>query len=183
MTAKLIYRHGCMGASKSLQVISVFENYKRIGQKVKVYTTALDNRFGQGVVASRAGLSIPAELFNEDTVFSIDAVGDAAAVLVDECHFLNTRQVRELHQIAALHGKPVMAYGLRSDFRGMAFEGSAALAIQADKCEEIVTVCHCGRRANFNIRLDAAGNRVRDGQQVLIGDAQYRAVCSTCFYS
>lgn len=184
MSAKLFYRHGCMGSGKSLALLSVSENYARIGQKVKVYTTAMDNRFGEGVVASRIGISVPAELFNNETVFSIDAVGhDVFAVLVDECQFLNSRQVGELHRIAAIHGKPVLAYGLRSDFRGQAFEGSAALAITADKVEELTTICQCGGRANFNIRLNAEGERVRDGEQIQIGDAQYRAACSPCFYT
>ncbi len=184
MGSKLFYRHGCMGSGKSLALLAVAENYKRIGQKVKVYTTAMDYRFGEGVVASRAGMSIPAELFNNETVFSIDAVGhDVAAVLVDECQFLTRDQVVALGRIAALHGKPVIAFGLRSDFRGEAFTGSAALAILADKVEELTTICPCGRRANFNIRLDAEGKRVRDGEQIQIGDAQYRAACSTCFYT
>lgn len=172
-----------MSAGKSLAIISVAHNYSRIGQKTKVFTAALDDRFGTGVVASRIGVSIPAEVFTPETVFSPQLIGDVDCVLVDESHFLNARQVKELHRIAALHKIPVICYGLRTDFLGNAFEGSAALGVTADSLDELKSVCRCGRRANFNIRIDASGNRVRSGEQIQIGgDDSYQQACSTCFY-
>lgn len=181
--AKLFFRWGSMGAGKSLAIISVAHNYSRIGQKTKVFTTALDDRFGKGVVASRIGVSIPAEIFTPDTVFTPELVGDVSCVLVDESHFLNKRQIIELHKIAAIHKIPVICYGLRTDYMGNAFEGSAALGATADSLEELKSVCQCGRRANFNIRIDSHGKRIRSGEQIHIGgDDSYQQACSTCFY-
>jgi len=183
--AKLFWRYGSMGAGKTAALLSVAYNYSRIGRAVAIYTAALDNRFGEGVVASRMGTSRPAELFTPCTVFdTANLANDVACVLIDEAQFLSTRQVGELHRMAALGNIPVIAFGLRSDFRGEAFEGAAALATVADEIEELKTVCACGRKATFQIRMDEAGKRVRDGDQVQIGgDAQYRQTCAACFYS
>ncbi len=181
---KLEFHYGSMLSGKTLSLLSVAHNYTRIGQTAKIFTTALDNRFGNGIVASRTGLSAPATLFTKETHFSKEMIGDGVAVvLIDEAQFLERFQVLELAKIAALDGIPVLAWGLRTDYRGEPFPGSAALLTLADRIEELRSVCQCGKRANFQIRIDAEGNRVREGEQVLIGDANYRQTCSACFYS
>lgn len=184
-TAKLFWRYGSMGAGKSMALLSVAHNYERINLTTKIYTAALDNRFGTAIVASRMGISRPAETFTADTVFDIQSVGSkVACVLVDESQFLSSAQVRQLHQIAAVHGVPVICYGLRTDFKGEAFAGSAALGVLADQIEELKSICDCGRKASFNMRIGSNGQRQRDGAQIEIGgDASYRQRCAVCFYT
>ena len=108
----------------------------------------------------------------------------SGVVGIDEAQFLSPAQVRQLHRFAhGPHGVPVLCYGLRSDFRGEAFPGSAALLTLADDLEEMKTICACARKASMNLRIDAAGRRVQSGEQVLIGgNERYRAVCPRCFY-
>jgi thymidine kinase len=173
-----------MGAGKSAALLLVAHNYDCIGQQSKTYTSALDDRFGESVVASRMGISRVAHAFNRDTVFDLDTVGEGIrCVLVDEAQFLTTTQVVQLHRLAALHGVPVICFGLRTDFRGVAFEGSAALGVIADQIEELKSVCTCGKKASFNVRFDADGNRVKDGAQIQIGgNATYQQACAACFY-
>lgn len=182
--SKLFWRYGAMGAGKSIALLSVAHNYARIGRKVELFTAQLDDRFGAGKVASRLGISMDARAFTPATVFTREMMADdAACVLVDEAQFLTAVQVEQLHRLAALGGLPVICYGLRSDFMGRAFEGAAALGILADQIEELKTVCACGRKATFNMRLDGAGQRVREGAQVQIGgDETYRQTCPVCFY-
>jgi thymidine kinase len=173
-----------MGAGKSAALLLVAHNYDCIGRTSKTYTSALDDRFGVSVVASRMGISRPAEVFTTETVFDIASLEQGiACVLVDEAQFLTSVQVSQLHRIAALHGVPVICFGLRTDFRGNGFEGSAALGVIADQIEELKSVCKCGKKASFNIRLDSSGQRVRDGEQIQIGgDATYQQACAACFY-
>ncbi len=173
-----------MGAGKSAALLLVAHNYDCIGRASKTFTSALDDRFGVSVVASRMGISRPAEVFTKDTVFDINALEPGlACVLVDEAQFLTTEQVRQLHRIAAVHGVPVICFGIRTDFLGNAFEGAAALGVIADQIEELKSVCKCGKKASFNIRLDGEGRRVRDGEQIQIGgDSTYQQACAGCFY-
>ena len=106
-----------------------------------------------------------------------------ACVLVDEAQFLTTAQVQQLHQLAQVRGVPVICYGLRSDFRGDPFPGSAYLLALADDIEEIKNICTCGKKATMNIRVDARGRRIREGEQVSIGgNERYRQACGRCFY-
>ena len=105
-------------------------------------------------------------------------------MLLDEAQFLTPPQVRQLHRMAHVEDMPVLCYGLRSDFRGEAFPGSAALLTLADDIEEMRSICACARKATMNIRIDADGRRVQHGEQVVIGgNERYRAVCPSCFYS
>lgn len=182
--AKLFFRYGSMGAGKSAALLLVAHNYDRIGQKSKTFTSALDNRFGDSLVASRMGISRNAEVFNSNTIFDISTIGEGIrCVLVDEAQFLTTPQVVQLHRLAAVHGVPVICFGLRTDFLGVAFEGSAALGVLADQIEELKSVCACGKKASFNVRFDAEGNRVRDGAQIQIGgEDTYQQACPVCFY-
>jgi thymidine kinase len=109
---------------------------------------------------------------------------DIACLLIDEAQFLRPHQVRQLHRLAHGSGVPVLCYGLRSDFRGEAFAGSAALMTLADALEEMKTICACARKASMNMRIGADGRRVTEGEQVEIGgNDRYRAVCPSCFYA
>jgi thymidine kinase len=107
-----------------------------------------------------------------------------ACLLIDEAQFLSPDQVRQLHRLAHQHQVPVLCYGLRSDFRGDAFPGAVALLTLADDLEEMKTICACARKASMNLRVDAEGRRVKEGEQIMIGgNESYRAVCPSCFYS
>lgn len=183
--AKLFWRYGAMAAGKTLALLGVAHNYERLGRAVLIYTAQIDDRYGEGTVGTRLGLQRPARTFHAGTVFSASEVpADTACMLIDEAQFLTTAQVRQLHQIAVLHGVPVICYGLRTDFLGNGFEGAAALGLLADQIEELKTVCACGRKASFNVRVDGDGRRVREGEQVSIGgDAQYHAACPYSFYT
>lgn len=157
--------------------------------RVRLFTAAHDDRSGVGVIGSRLGLQRQVETFGPDTVFDESLLESSeatplACVLVDEAQFLQPEQVRQLHRLAHRARLPVMCYGLRSDFRGEAFEGSAALLTLADEVEEMKSICACARKATMNIRIDAQGRRVQEGAQVEIGgNERYRAVCPACFYA
>jgi thymidine kinase len=140
-----------------------------------ILTPALDNRFGDGVVASRIGLKANARRFGADENLlalvqaDLDARGPLHCVFVDEAQFLNKAQVWQLSDVVDKLDVPVLAYGLRTDFRGELFEGSRYLLAWADKLEEIKTICHTGRKATMVVRVDEHGRAVTDGPQVEIG--------------
>lgn len=185
--AKLFYRHGAMSAGKSTSLLQVAYNYTEQGQKVLVYTAAVDDRYGVGKVTSRLGVSREAPVFRQDSNF-IDMLNEmglpkAACILIDEAQFLSDAQVRQLHRIAHLQNVPVICFGLRSDFQGNAFPGSATLLAIADDLEELKTICSCGRKASMNMRVDEHGRQVVSGSQVEIGgNNRYQSVCPRCFY-
>lgn len=183
--ARLFYRYSAMNAGKSTYLLQVAHNYNENGKEVVLFTSALDGRAGYGVIASRIGLRREAATFDQNTRFAEVLQGtQAACVLVDEAQFLTFEQVRELHQWVHANGVPAMCFGIRSDFKGNPFPGSAALLTLADDLEEIRTICACGKRATMNLRTDEHGVRVREGEQVLIGgNSRYRQVCAKCFYS
>jgi thymidine kinase len=182
--AKLYFRYSAMNAGKSTALIQVAYNYEENGRRVALYTAALDHRFGSGIVTSRIGPQRPAQLFDASTDFfaAMSAMRDISCVLVDEAQFLSAVQVRELHRGAHLLGIPVICYGIRSDFQGEPFPGSAYLLTLADSVEELKNVCSCGRKATMNPRF-VGGKRVFSGDQVAIeGDVEYRPMCARCFY-
>jgi len=183
--AKLYFRYAAMNAGKSTALLQAAHNYEERGMKVALFTAAHDDRAGTGTIALRLGLVRKAAGFGADTVFERAGLADdVACVLVDEAQFLSREQVVQLHRLAQCDGIPVLCYGLRNDFRGEAFPGSAALLCLADTLEEMKTVCACGRKAWMNMRLDSSGRRVSEGEQVLIGgNDRYRAVCPSCFYA
>lgn len=178
-----------MNAGKSTALLQVAHNYEERGLRVLLFTAGHDSRAGSGVIASRLGLSRSAATFGGDTAFSgahLEALAGApvACLLIDEAQFLTQDQVRQLHRMAHVDHVPVLCWGLRSDFRGEAFEGSGALLTLADEVEEMKSICACARKATMNIRIDAQGRRVQEGEQVEIGgNERYRAVCPACFYS
>lgn len=187
--AKLYFRYAAMNAGKSTALLQVAHNYEERGMRVRLFTAALDDRGGPGLIGSRLGLTRQAETFGPDTEFDAgwlldDGAARPACVLIDEAQFLAPAQVRQLHRLAHVERVPVLCWGLRSDFQGKAFPGAAELLTLADDLEEMKTICACARKASMNLRLDAQGRRVQDGDQVLIGgNERYRAVCPSCFYS
>lgn len=187
--AKLYFRYAAMNAGKSTALLQAAHNYEERGLRVRLFTAALDDRRGAGMIASRLGLSRQAETFGANTSFDPATVLAGAAprpacLLIDEAQFLTREQVRQLHRLVHRADIPVLCWGLRSDFQGHAFAGAAELLTLADDLEELKTICACGRKASMNLRLDAQGHRVTAGEQVLIGgNDRYRAVCPRCFYS
>ena len=183
--AKLFFRYSAMNAGKSTALLQIAYNYEEQGQRVLVFTSAIDDRSGVGCIASRLGLQRQASVFEDTTDFLelLASETSLACVLIDESQFLSTGQVRQLHQLANVHNLPVICFGIRSDFQGKAFPGSAELLTLAEDVEEIKTICACGRKATMNIRIDDSGQRVHAGDQVVIGgNKRYQQVCARCFY-
>ncbi len=181
--AKLYFRYSAMNAGKSTAMLQVAHNYEEQGQAVRLYSAAIDNRFGVGLVTSRLGPQREVDVFDAGTDF-LATIPKVACVLIDEAQFLSTAQVQQLHQLAQVKGVPVICYGLRTDFRGDPFPGSAYLLALADDIEELKNICSCGKKATMNIRVDQDGKRVKEGEQVSIGgNESYRQACGRCFYS
>ncbi|WP_417719380.1 thymidine kinase [Salipiger sp.] len=181
--AKLHFNYSTMNAGKSTLLLQAAHNYRERGMEVHLLTAALDHRAGEGRIGSRIGLGQPADMFApDDDLFTrlsdrLDR-GPLACIFVDEAQFLTEAQVWQLARVVDDLNVPVMAYGLRVDFRGRLFPGSAALLALADTLREIRTICHCGRKATMVIRQDAAGNVVTDGAQVQIGGNEtYVSLC------
>jgi thymidine kinase len=187
--SKLYFRYAAMNAGKSTALLQVAHNYEERGLAVLLFTAALDDRAGPGVIGSRLGLSRAAATFGARTSFDHPALvalagRPPACLLIDEAQFLTADQVRQLHRLAHVHDLPVVCWGLRSDFQGEPFAGAAMLLTLADQVEEMRSICACARKATMNIRIDADGRRVQRGEQVVIGgNERYRAVCPACFYS
>ncbi|KVP16959.1 thymidine kinase [Burkholderia ubonensis] len=189
--SKLYFRYAAMNAGKSTQLLQIEYNYKSLGRHVQLLTAKVDDRFGEGIITSRLGISSVAAMFTPQTnMFEVvkqyrESVTDdtIGAILIDEAQFLKGEQVRDLHRAVHVLGVPVLCFGIRSDFQGNPFEGSAMLLTLAEDIEELKNVCSCGAKATMNMRVDAQGKRVRSGPQVLIGDATYRQVCGECFYA
>lgn len=184
--AKLYFRFAAMNAGKSTALLQVAFNYEERGQTVDLYTAAVDDRDGAGKIVSRLGMTRVAPTFDAATDFA-EVYHERplpSCILIDEAQFLNEKQVVQLHRLAHTTRTPVICYGLRSDFQGNAFPGSRALLTRADDLEEMKTICRCGRKATMNVRLDAQGKRVTEGEQIEIGgNDRYEAVCPKRFYT
>ena len=181
--AKLYFSYSAMNAGKSTILLQASHNYQERGMKTMLLTAALDKRHGKGRIGSRIGLSADAFIFS-NTTDMVALVSDHRkqteidCVLVDEAQFLTDDQVWQLAEIVDELNIPVMCYGLRTDFQGNMFPGSARLLAIADNLREIRTICHCGRKATMVIRQDAAGTVIRDGAQVEIGgNEKYISLC------
>jgi len=182
--AKLFFRYAAMNAGKSTALLQVAHNYEERGHQVRIFTAMLDDRYGRGQVTSRLGPTRAAEQFAPETDFMALQAGmqGVSCILVDEAQFLTKDQVWALHEIAHCRNLPVICYGLRTDFRGELFSGSATLLGLADEMDEMKTICDCGRKATMNMRVDEHMRKVTEGAQVEIGgNARYRAVCGRCF--
>ena len=181
--AKLYFSYSAMNAGKSTILLQASHNYQERGMKTMLLTAALDGRHGKGRIGSRIGLSADAFVFSSATDM-VALVSDHRkqteidCVLVDEAQFLTNDQVWQLAELVDELNIPVMCYGLRTDFQGNMFPGSARLLAIADNLREIRTICHCGRKATMVIRQDAAGTVIRDGAQVEIGgNEKYISLC------
>ena len=184
--AKLYFYYASMNAGKSTNLLQADFNYRERGMRTVLFTAAIDDRFAAGTITSRIGLGTPAVAFDRatDLAAAVLATGEAkpACVLVDEAQFLTAKQADQLATLADVHGIPVLAYGLRTDFLGNLFEGSARLLAIADSLIEIKSVCECGRKATMNLRVDAAGRAVAAGAQTEIGGNDlYIALCRRHF--
>ena len=172
--AKLYFRYGAMGSSKTANAIMVQYNYQERGQNALMLKPRLDNRDGARMVGSRSGLSAPCAYVEDLDGIDLSAYD---CVIVDECQFLKKAQVERLVHIVDDMNIPVICYGLRADFQGNLFEGSMWLMAWADTIEEIKTVCWCGRKATFNARV-SGGRVVKAGEQILLGgNESYVALC------
>lgn len=178
--AKLYFRYGAMGSSKTANAIMVQYNYGERGQSVLMVKPKLDNRDGERTVLSRCGLS--AECVFMEEVPDID-VSRYDCVIVDEAQFLTRDQVEYLVHIVDDLDVPVICYGLRADFQGNFFEGSQWLMAWADTIEEIKTICWCGRKATYNARV-VDGKVIKHGDQILLGgSSQYVSLCRKHWHS
>lgn len=173
--AKLYFYYSAMNAGKTTTLLQSAHNYHERGMRTLILTPRLDDRYGEGVVASRIGLKARGSIFGRDDDLvmlvraDILAKGALHCVLVDEAQFLSKRQVWQLTEIVDQINVPVLAYGLRTDFRGELFEGSQYLLAWADNLVEIKTICHSGRKATMVVRVDEHGRAITDGPQVEIG--------------
>jgi thymidine kinase len=173
--AKLYFYYSAMNAGKTTTLLQSAYNYRERGMRTLIMTPRLDDRAGSGVVASRIGLQAEARAIGpgDDLLRivrgDIDAHGPLGCVLVDEAQFLDKAQVWQLSDVVDVLHIPVLAYGLRTDFRGELFPGSQALLALADNLVEIKTICHTGKKATMVVRVDDNGRAVTDGPQVEIG--------------
>jgi thymidine kinase len=181
--AKLFFRYAAMNSGKSTQLLQIANNYESMGKEVALYTAAIDDRFGVGMISSRLGIQRQARTFADHTDFLAADLAGISCILLDEAQFLSPQQVCQLHQLAHTRNIPVICFGLRVDFQGHPFPGSTWLLTRAEEIEEIKTICTCGKKATMHIRINADGSRVVEGPQVEIGgEARYRAVCGRCFH-
>lgn len=185
--AQLYFYYSAMNAGKSTALLQSAYNYRERGMHVEVFTAKLDNRYGEGKVTSRIGLQSDAKLYSGDddlfqTIQQSHGFQALDCVLVDEAQFLSRQQVMQLVDVVDELNIPVLAYGLRTDFRGETFSGSHHLLAWADKLFELKTVCHCGKKANFVVRFDEQGNPVTAGEQIQIGgNDRYESMCRKHF--
>jgi thymidine kinase len=181
--AKLYFNYSTMNAGKSTLLLQAAHNYEERGMSVYRMTAAFDDRAGKGQIGSRIGFSREADTFSpsDDLFARIEHVledSDLACIFIDEAQFLTPDQVWQLARVADDLGVPVMAYGLRVDFRGELFPGSATLLALADSLREVRTICHCGRKATMVVRQDDKGNVLTEGAQVQIGGNEtYVSLC------
>ncbi|MCR8969178.1 thymidine kinase [Facklamia sp. 7083-14-GEN3] len=185
--AKFYFKYGAMNSGKSIEIIKVAHNYEEQNKAVQIYTSAIDNRDGVGIVSSRTGFNRKAiPISDEDNFYEMIKASHQKnrlyCVLVDEAQFLRKHHIIELAQVVDELNIPVMAFGLKNDFTNELFEGSKYLLLYADKIEEIKTICwFCHKKATMNLRfLD--GEPVYEGDQIQIGGNEaYLPVCRKCY--
>ncbi|WP_233143671.1 thymidine kinase [Aggregatibacter actinomycetemcomitans] len=181
--AKLYFYYSTMNAGKSTTLLQSSYNYRERNMNTLVYTAAIDDRFGVGQVTSRIGISKRANTFTRNTNLFAEIEQHLAqeplhCILVDEAQFLTKEQVYQLSDVVDKLHIPVLCYGLRTDFQAELFEGSRYLLAWADQLEELKTICYCGRKANFVLRLNEQGEVVKQGDQIQIGgNDSYLSVC------
>lgn len=180
--AQLYYRYSTMNAGKSIEIIKVAYNYEERGKRVLALVPSIDDRYGQGVITSRVGLQREATIVADDTnilelFMRENSRNPIDCVVVDECQFLKKHHVEELTEIVDSFDVPVMAYGLKNDFRNELFEGSYYMLVYADKIEEIKTICWCGKKATMVARV-SDGKVIKSGEQIVVGgNDMYVSLC------
>ena len=185
--AKLYFYYASMNAGKSSTLLQTAFNYQEREMRVSLWTAALDDRPGFGAISSRIGLASDAHRFAPDTdiagfVLAAHEEAPIDCLLVDEAQFLSEDQVWQLARLADAADIPVLCYGLRTDFQGRLFPGSAVLLGIADALVELKAICHCGRKATMNVRVDDGGSAVGEGAQTEIGgNERYVALCRRHF--
>ena len=185
--AKLYFYYSAMNAGKSTVLLQSAYNYQEQGMQTLLFTASIDNRFEQGKIASRIGITADAHTFTQksdllEQISQTRATSKVDCILIDEAQFLTEKQVYDLSEVVDKLNIPVLAFGIRTDFKGKLFEGSHALLAWSDKLIELKTVCHCGSKATMVIRIDAQGNPIREGEQIVIGgNSSYVSVCRKHF--
>lgn len=185
--AQLYFYYSAMNAGKSTSLLQSSYNYRERGMNTFVLTAAIDNRSGIGKVSSRLGIESDAHIFAAtdnlaEMIAEVHLQQKQHCILIDESQFLSKQQVRELTYVVDILDIPVLCYGIKTDFQGELFPGSQYLLAWADKLIELKTICHCGRKANMVLRLDANGEAIQEGAQVEIGgNESYVSVCRKHF--
>lgn len=186
--AKLYFYYSAMNAGKTTTLLQADFNYKERGMNTCLYTAAIDNRYESGKIKSRIGLEENANIFNNNTHMYDELMAhhiheNFSCVLVDECQFLTETQVDDLAKFCDEMEIPVLCYGIRTDFQSNLFEGSKRLLAIADDLIELKTICTCGSKATMNLRVDAAGKAMNEGEQTEIGgNEKYISLCRKHFH-
>lgn len=184
--AKLYFKYGAMGSSKTAQALITKYNYEENGLKVWLIKPSADVRDGADILRSRIGLQAKVEIIPPQADvyarFQQTQMGACDVIIVDECQFMTQAQIDQLRAIVDEYNIPVMCFGLRTDFQTRLFPGSLRLMEVADSILEIKTICDCGAKATVNARIDASGHIVTEGAQVFLGgNDSYIAMCHKCY--
>lgn len=182
--AKLYFKYGAMGSSKSAQALITKFNYEEKGMSVWLIKPSIDTRDGADVIKSRIGLEARARIITpeQDIIAEYRKAGRHDVIISDEAQFFTPEQIDELRTLVDEDDLPVLCFGLRTDFLTHFFPGAQRLMELADSITEIKTVCACGRKATVNARIDAQGNIVTSGGQILLGgNDSYVAMCHRCW--
>ena len=184
--AKLYFKYGAMGSSKTAQALITKYNYEENDLNVWLLKPSADARDGARILRSRIGLEASAEIISPEMDifrrFETEKLGQVDVIIVDECQFFTSRQIDQLREIVDAYNLPVMCFGLRTDFQTKLFPGSCRLMEVADSILEIKTICDCGAKATVNARIDGNGHIVTEGAQVVLGgNDSYIAMCHKCY--
>ena len=184
--AKLYFKYGAMGSSKTAQALITKYNYEENDLNVWLLKPSADDRDGVQILRSRIGLEASADIISPETDifrrFETEKLGQVDVIIVDECQFFTSRQIDQLREIVDAYNLPVMCFGLRTDFQTKLFPGSRRLMEVADSILEIKTICDCGAKATVNARIDGDGHIVTEGAQVVLGgNDSYIAMCHKCY--
>ena len=184
--AKLYFKYGAMGSSKTAQALITKYNYEENDLSVWLLKPSADDRDGVQILRSRIGLEASADIISPETDifrrFETEKLGQVDVIIVDECQFFTSEQIDQLREIVDAYNLPVMWFGLRTDFQTQLFPGSRRLMEVADSILEIKTICDCGAKATVNARIDSSGHIVTEGAQVVLGgNDSYIAMCHKCY--
>lgn len=182
--AKLYFKYGAMGSSKTAQALITRFNYQELGMRVWLIKPSVDTRDGADLIRSRVGLEAKAEIITpaDDIIARYDRAGRHDVIIADEAQFFTPEQIDQLRELVDERDLPVLCFGLRTDFLTRLFPGSRRLMELSDSLTEIKTVCACGRKATVNARLDADGRVLTSGDQVFLGgNDSYIAMCHKCW--